>query len=154
MSWRLPMAADVLSAIEIYLSLAYDGPPPLAVRGRLDALRGVDDEKFFAQVSFERSPAVEPTKYCLRLGNRFYPHMKLVIERAPDGVGALYRADTHDRHVQPRADAPEAAALAAMSQKNQELAQRIESAWEEQGMLTFKMYLKQDLARRRAGQAG
>jgi hypothetical protein len=32
--------------------------------------------------------------------------------------------------------------------RNQKLAQQIEAQWEQRGVPTFKMYLKQDLARR------
>jgi hypothetical protein len=76
--------------------------------------------------------------------------MKLVIERSPDGSGALFHADTHDRHVQPPPDAPEAGAFAELAAKNQELSARIEAAWEEAGLPTFKRYLREDLARRKA----
>jgi len=39
-----------------------------------------------------------------------------------------------------------------MMEKNQSLASRIEAAWESGGLPTFKSFLRQDLARRQAGQ--
>jgi hypothetical protein len=150
MNWRPPEHAELWRAIELYLSLAYPGPAPVGVRSRLEALRGVPPESIYGDKSFEAAPADSPTKFSLRLGNRFYPHMKLVVERAPDGNGALFRADTHDRHIQPAAGSPEAAAFAQLMRENQGVAQRIESAWDENGLPTFKGFLREDLARRRA----
>jgi hypothetical protein len=150
MNWRPPEHADLLRAIELYLSHAYPGPAPSGVRSRLEALRAVSPELLYRDKWFEAAPADSPTKLSLRLGNRFYPHMKLVIERAPDGSGALFRADTHDRHIQPAAGLPEAAAFAQLMRENQSIAQQIESAWDENGLPTFKRFLREDLARRRA----
>mgnify|MGYP000446834360 CR=1 FL=1 len=52
-----------------------------------------------------------PIRYALRLGNLSYPHMKLIIDRSPDGKGYLLRADTHDAHIQPKAGSREQAAF-------------------------------------------
>ncbi len=154
MSWELPTPTHLWLAIELYLSLAYDAAPPLAVRGRLETLRPAAPGEIFQLPIFERTPPEGPTKYSLRLGNRFYPHMKLVIERSPDGMHALFRADTHDRHVQPAAGSAEAAAFADLARKNQELAQKIETAWDQNHLPTFKQYLREDLARRKAAAGG
>jgi hypothetical protein len=150
MSWQPPTPAETWKAIELYLARAYETDPPMGVRARLDALRSASDSDFYRLAAFERAPADEPVRLSLRLGNRFYPHMKLVIERSPDGVRALFRADTHDRHVQPKPDSPEAAVFAELARKNQDLAQQIESAWDESGLATFKRYLREDLARRKS----
>jgi hypothetical protein len=155
-------------AIHTYLSHAYDGATapsdnlpaetPSAVRARLDTLRSTPDEAFYDSPVFEvtAAPAATkdakepPTKYALRLGNRSYPHMKLVIERSPDGQSYLLRADTHDSHVQPKAGSREAAAFAKLAQINREVADRIEGAWEVQKLPTFKQFLRNDLLRRKA----
>jgi hypothetical protein len=149
MIWQPPDPADLWRAIDLYLSIAYPASPPTAVRSRLESLRAALPESLYASPSFERLPPASPTKLSLRLGNYFYPHMKLVIERAPDGSRPLFRADTHDRHVQPAPDSPEAAAFAQLSRENQSLSQRIEAAWDEHGLPTFKGFLREDLARRR-----
>ena len=148
MNWDPPPPAQVRSAIASYLAIAYDALPPLSVRARLDLLNNAAEADFYHAPVFERIPPGDPSKFCIRLGNRFYPHMKLVIERSPDGTRALFRADTHDRHVQPKPDSPEAAAFAELARKNQELAQTIESKWDDSGLPTFKQYLRDDLARR------
>ncbi len=76
--------------------------------------------------------------------------MKLVIDRAPDGHGHLLRADTHDGHVRPAPGSRDYHAFARLMDLNREVADRIEAAWEADGLPTFKSYLRDDLARRRA----
>ena len=77
--------------------------------------------------------------------------MKLIIGPTPTGDAYLFRADTHDRHVQVSPESPEYAALCEMLAKNHAIGTKIESAWELAGLPTFKTYLRQDLARRLAG---
>lgn len=146
--WQPPVPADIWRAIELFLAEAYDAQPPLAVRARLEILKTTPPADFFNSAPFERTPAESPTKFSLRLGNRAYPHMKLVIERSPDGRHTLFRADTHDRHVQIKSDSPEAKMFAELTRKNQEIAQRIEKSWEANGLMTFKGYLREDLEKR------
>lgn len=143
------MAKELNRAIATYLAHAYDGsPPPGAVRGRLESLSAFAATPFDCPV-MERSTGEDPPRFSLRLGNRFYPHMKLVVERAPDGLGHLFRADTHDRHIQPAPNSKEAEAFRELMAKNQSLAEAIEAAWEAENLATFKQFLRNDLARRR-----
>ena len=160
MCWHKPEPAVVWRAIATYLSRAYEGAPgphdvpggtPSAVRARLESLRLAPAADFYASPVFERDAADRPTKYSLRLGNRTYPHMKLVIDRAPDGHGFLLRADTHDAHCRPAPGSRDHQAFCKLMDVNRELADRIESAWEADGLPTFKSYLRDDLARRTAG---
>ncbi len=162
MGWHKPEPGLVWRAVTTYLAIAYDSPPgphgvpagtPSAVKARLESLRLAPPSDFFASPVFERDNAAAPTKYSLRLGNRHYPHMKLVIDRAPDGRGHLFRADTHDLHIRPAAGSPDAAAFAELSEKNRVIAESVEAAWEREGLATFKKLLRDDLERRRAGNA-
>jgi len=161
MSWPKPQPQAVWEAIEVYLSVAYSGgKPPSAVEQRLATLRNLACDDFFASPLFERGadaadakPAagaapVEPNRYALRLGNRHYPHMKMVIERSPDGRAHLFRADTHDRHIRPKPESREYAAFTELMKQNQSLAEQIEAAWAGRGLNTFKSYLRRDLASR------
>ena len=148
-SWKRPQPADLWRAIETYLAYAYDGPPPGAVRSRLATLRATPAAELFASPIFECIEQDGATvRYSIRLGNRFYPHMKLAIEPIPAGHDHLYRVDTHDRHVRPPPGSPEERAFADLMSNNQSLAESIESAWEQAGLPTFKAYLREDLARR------
>ena len=149
MSWQKPTTSAVWQAIDAYLALAYDGPPPQVVRARLDTLRAAGPDNLLDCSTFEKQSDAEVTRYALRLGNRWFPHMKLVIERSPDGQGHLFRADTHDRHIAVAPDSREYAAFRELRENNEALAARIEAAWESGGLPTFKSYLRDDLARRR-----
>jgi hypothetical protein len=147
-NWNKPSRQLMWRAIETYLRAAYDGAPSPAVTGRLESLRAVPDEFLYQSPHLEPTPKQDPIRFSLRLGNRWYPHMKLAIERSPDGSGCLFRADTHDQHIRPAPESREYAAFCELMEKNQRLASRIEAEWEAQGIPTFKSFLRDDLARR------
>ncbi|MCS7033142.1 MAG: hypothetical protein NZ561_04000 [Phycisphaerae bacterium] len=144
---NLPEPSQCLHAIQLYLSLAYDSDPSTTVLSQVETLRswpgGIYDSPIFARIGH---PIVQ--RYSIRLGNRFYPHMKFVLELAPGGQQYLFRADTHDRHVCPPPGSKEHVAFCELMKKNQAIAEKIEAAWAEAGLPTFKTFLKDDLARR------
>ena len=148
MSWKKPSAESTWQAIDIYLKHAYADHPPAAVRERVEKLKQAPPDAFFDSDVLERDTETPPSRYNLRLGNKLYPHMKLAIERSPDGKTHLFRADTHDRHIRPAPGSRDAAAFEQLMQLNQKLAEQIESAWAAAGLPTFKQYLRDDLARR------
>ena len=151
MSWDKPTPADFWKAVEIYLDAAYGGKIPPAVQTRTFTLRAFPQDDLYRCPVFEPAPKENPVRFALRLGNQWYPHMKLVVEQAPDGQASLFRADTHDRHIQVDSLSRDYAAFCELSQKNQSLAGRIEAAWEAAALSTFKSFLRNDLARRRSG---
>jgi hypothetical protein len=144
-----PNPAEVMRAIEIYLKLAHPGEPPFVVRSQLGALKTWQGE-FFKCPLFVPDLHTPPLRYTLRLGNQYYPHMKLAIELAPDESRFLYRADTHDRHICPATSAPEYPAFVQLMERNQKVSEAIETAWDQADLPTFKRYLREDLTRRRA----
>lgn len=159
MSWQKPPVPLLWRAIKTYLRHAYDGPVspagipatvPSAVRARLEVLSATDPPEVFDSNIFERDTPANPVRYSLRLGNRSYPHMKLVIDRAPDCRAYLFRADSHDTHVRPRPGSRDEKAFLQLMQENHKTADAIESAWEEEGLPTFKRFLREDLERRKA----
>jgi hypothetical protein len=148
---RWPESAVVWRAIEAYIKVAYDGAPPSAVRSRLETLRALDEQSFYDAAVFEKKGEGATSKILLRLGNRFYPHMKLAIEKRPDRHGSLFRADTHDAHCCPAPGSREFEAFRQLMEMNQTIAQAIEAAWETAGLTTFKTFLREDLAKRQDG---
>jgi hypothetical protein len=129
----------------------------------METLKSTPQDSFYDSPVFERQEASRasgdpapretlPIRYALRLGNLSYPHMKLIIDRSPDGQGYLLRADTHDAHIQPRSGSREQAAFAQLMAENRAVADAIEGKWEEAGLPTFKKFLRDDLERRRAAQ--
>ena len=147
----VPDPAVILKAVETYLGLAYDGAPPVVVQSQLRMMRTAGAALYRSAV-VTRDLANPPTRYSMRLGNRYYPHMKLNVELAPDDQTWLFRADTHDRHVCPPENSPEYASFVSLMEKNQKLSEAIEAASAQQGLPTFKTYLRDDLARRQAAQ--
>lgn len=135
-------------------------PPPSAVRARLETLKSTPNESFYDSPVFERQEAPRgadnaprdglPVRYALRLGNKAYPHMKMMIDRSPDGTGYLLRADTHDAHIQPRPGSRDSGAFAELMKANRLIAEAIESRWEQMSLPTFKKFLRDDLERRKA----
>lgn len=141
-----PPVATAWKAIDTYLAHAYPAAPPRMVAERLKLLRA--DASFYDSPAFERAPATEPLRLSLRLGNRVYPHMKLVIEKSPLGDGCLFRVDTHDRHACPEQGTPDYEAFCALMALNEGIASAIEAGWKQLGLPTFKTLLREDLARR------
>jgi len=145
----LPDPAETLKAIDIYLQTAYEGDLPLRVRSQmkvLDAWHG----PFFNCSLFVHDPHDPPTRYYIRFGNKFYPHMKLAVELPPSSNHFVYRVDTHDRHCCPAPSAPEYNEFRQLMDNNQKLAEKIEGAWDTAGLPTFKAFLREDLKRRQA----
>jgi hypothetical protein len=145
---RWPDPSIVWRAIDTYIRVAYGGPPPSAVRSRLETLKALDADSFYDAAVLEKKGDGPTARVLLRLGNRFYPHMKLTIEKRPDRHGALFRADTHDAHCCPAVSSREYQTFRQLMEQNQALAQTIEAEWEREGLPTFKSFLKEDLARR------
>ncbi len=144
-----PPPATVWRAIETWLAIAYEGAAPHEVSALLDTLRRHDPAAMFESPVFERGAGDPPMRYALRLGNRAYPFMKLVIERLPTRDTWLFTADTHDRHICPAPGDSEHGAFTELMDHNRALAAKIEDAWRAQGIDTFRGFLGDDLARRR-----
>jgi hypothetical protein len=145
MSWKKPEPSEVWRAVGAYLSLAYDDQLPAIVASRLQALRACSEADFYRSSVFELDSGTEPSRYALRLGYRFYPHVKLVIERAPNGTGALFQADTHDRHCCPEPSSPDYSRFRELMDQNQRFASAVEAAWARDGLPTFKQFLRRDI---------
>ena len=149
MKTDLPEPTQVWQAIDTYMGIAYEDPATPAVRSLLATLRSWAGPFYAAPVFVNTGDEAAP-RVSLRLGNRHYPHMKLVLEASPDRSQYLFKADTHDRHVCPPPGNPEHEIFRQLMQTNQQLAERIETAWAQQGLPTFKTFLQEDLARRQA----
>ena len=144
-----PDPALVQRAIDVYVKVAYPDGPPLAVQSMLATERTWAGHLTDAPV-FVKDDQKNTTKWSMRLGNTTYPHMKLIVERAPDGNGHLFRADAHDAHCCPPQGTPEHAAFRELMTRNQEVVSKIEKAWGEAGVPTMKTYLQADLAKRKS----
>src|ERR1700716_1295328 len=113
----LPDPETFWQAIKTYLSLAYEGPPPERVQSQLAMMRSWAGS-FYDNRPLVPNPSTPPTRYTMRLGNRFYPHMKLALDLSPDDSAWMFRVDSHDKHACPPSTAPEYAAFCDLMQKN------------------------------------
>jgi len=158
----MAMSAHILQrAIELYLGLAYPGgSAPAAVNARAQGVLGLDPAAEVPLSLLEMDSANSLTSYALRLGQPMYPHMKLVVEPAPqaadaarrDGPEYLLRVDAHDRHLHAPAGSPDEAWLSSVRASNKALGEKIEAAWSAAGLPTFKDFLRRQLmARKGAG---
>jgi CheY-like chemotaxis protein len=122
-------------AIRIYLSVAWPGReqeklPRIPEKGAGEALLAV-----FSDES-SRDPAVGSHRYALRLGNRMYPHMKLVLEEYLLPGEFVFTVDTHDE-IDLKPDYPDYEAWQDLKAGNRELKSEIERLWREDGVPTY-----------------
>lgn len=134
MSHALPKSSDFLRAVDLYLQKAYQGPPPSAVRLRVETLRAMPADEFYESAVLEKDNVRQPTKYFLRLGNQSYPHMKLMLMRQPGGNWA-FAVEEHDQlGTTPTPGSREYRFFAQMISHNRELAIIIEGNWTQIGL--------------------
>lgn len=142
----LPAVGLLQQAVGIFLELAYAGVPiPPDVLKRIEPIQAAPPAAPSQREWFEFAKAEGPNASLkLRLGQRNYPHMKLMLQPSPDLDGYLFFADSHDRHLFTAVES-EAAALATLRQSNAELTREIEKRWELAGIPTFQSYLRRAL---------
>jgi hypothetical protein len=139
-------------AVELYLAIAYaDAPIPPLVQRRLAWPETAATHELFTRPPFERAgklPGEGGTIYALRLGNHRYPHMKLQIQPWPNAAGFMLSVNTHDQVAGLDVGSADAEAFRELQEENQRLKERIERAWEENGLPTFLNYLRDYIQRR------
>jgi hypothetical protein len=147
-------AAHVVQAMQIYLSIAYSSGNVPENRRHFSQIGASHTlEECLALKGVEQLPSNPgvPPGYSLRMGNAFYPHMKLTIQPYDSAPGFVFGIDTHDQFKLAETS-PEKDAVRALQTKNQQIARSIEMAWEEVGLPTQSGLLRKYLAARRARQ--
>lgn len=71
-------------------------------------------------------------RYVLRLGNHFYPHMKLAVQQNDEDSDWFYHVDAHDDA--PTPIAADCSAWDILRQRNSEIAAAVHCAWELAGV--------------------
>jgi hypothetical protein len=84
--------------------------------------------------------------YSLRLGSVSHPHLKLQIVSCED-EDCVFSVDTHDKISLDSSD-PDLPRWVQLQQANRRLKEQIERAWEADGLMTFNMLLRRELARK------
>ncbi|MGH7149144.1 MAG: response regulator [Planctomycetota bacterium] len=127
--------AHFARALEIYLRLAHPGGPP--PRLRIPDLRSAHDAQS-ALARFEdetRAAGNRARRYVLRLGNARYPFMKLVVHEHLLAGEFTFAVDTHDE-MEVKPTYPDYDAWVRLRDFNRELKERIEEAWNREGIPT------------------
>lgn len=88
-----------------------------------------------------RTPEGQHRGYAFRLGSIHYPHVKLQAIINCDTYPCVFAVDTHDALRIPP-DHPDAELWTQLQQANRILKERIEQAWEAEGLLTFNAILR------------
>ena len=145
----LPRVHIIKKAIAIYLPLAYgEGKIPDVVEARVAPILASADSDEIKPEWFEPANKDGRAVYRLRLGQVAYPHMKLSVEESPDGTGYLLLADAHDMHLMAPETSPDAKFLSELRQNNAVLVEKIQSAWTQAGLPTFRNYFRAAMERR------
>ncbi|MCR9245486.1 MAG: response regulator [bacterium] len=141
-------AEKLEQAIAIYQDLAY-GKSGRNKRGKVDVPAAGDSDTLlgmFHKEVVETVPGHPCHRYSLRLGNRNYPFMKLVLQEHLV-VGEFYFAvDSHDQ-MDIKPDFPDYDAWMALRNFNRELKTRIEGEFAEAGLETCAVVRQQLVAR-------
>lgn len=143
---------DLRLAVALYMRTAYaTTEPPETIKRRLDWFESPLIEDILAHSPFERTPVRDdrPEGRALRLGNCYYPHMKLVITPWDWRRGKLLSVDSHDQLRISADDPEEKAALELLQARNARIKDEIESAWDEAGLPTHANFLREYLEERR-----
>lgn len=147
------LTAEVLQqAIAIYQNLAYGAAakprkPVDASSKSLEDLIGM-----FQKEQIEPIPGYPCVRYWLRLGNRNYPYMKLLLQEHLVVGEYFFAVDTHDQ-MDIRPDLPDFEAFMAVRRFNRELKRGIEAGFEAAGLDTAGS-LRRLVAERACGDVG
>jgi CheY-like chemotaxis protein len=121
------------SALAIYFRIAYGTQPRNGLR---EAAGSAPLDGFADETRREEGDEEPLQRFCMRLGNRNYPYMKLVVQEHMV-VGEFYfGADTHD-HLEIRPDFPDYEAWMKVKRFNLGLKRDIEQAFAAAGLPTL-----------------
>jgi len=154
----LPGTEALKDAIDIYLSRPY----PAGTDERISQKFTVPDDCDLAVWLIEAVGEPEPAdadidslrSIALRLGNEFYPNMKLRLTRPPGDDIFLLMVDSHDVMLTAPPGSPDQEALEELKAANATIAGDITGAWDAAGLPTERNYLRDKIrqARKRGDQ--
>jgi len=119
-------------ATDIYLKKAYPEGAPAGILSKADSLHQfhtVQELMGWGDLEHEKN------RHSLRLGNKNYPHMKLVF--MIKGNCNLFYVDAHDSHFEVNKDTPGYEGLVALRKVNKKLKKSIESTWMSENLPVF-----------------
>jgi hypothetical protein len=145
------LTTDLLGrACRTFLELAYPGGESTIPEQRRPFLRLSPDQPLAAVL--ERRdvcqtllhPGGSVRGYALRLGSTRFPHLKLQVIALDNAASWVFTVDTHDT-LKCTLTPAETEEWGRIQNENRKLKDRIERAWEGQGLLTFNAILRRGL---------
>jgi len=149
----LPRAEALQDALDIYLSRAY----PDGVDERISQKFTVPGDCDLAVWLIEAVGEPEPVdagidsvrSIALRLGNAFYPNMKLRLTRPPGNDVFVLMVDSHDVMLAAPPGSPDHEALEELKAANAAIAGDITRAWDAADLPTERNYLRDKIRQAR-----
>jgi hypothetical protein len=149
----LPLPAVLGDAIDMFLARAY----PDGVGEQVSAKFTVPDDGELARWLIETVGEPEPAdgdidsvrSIALRLGNAFYPNMKLRLTRPPGNELFLLMVDSHDVMLAAPVGSSDHQALEELKTANAAIAADVTSAWDAAGLPTERNYLRDKIRQAR-----
>jgi|GEM_PF-977069 len=149
----LPGAEILADAIEIYLACAYPAGPSERITDQF----AVPDDSALVEWLMESVGEPEPIgadiasvrSIALRLGNEFYPNMKLRLARPPGNNPFVIMVDSHDVMLTAPPGSPDHKALEELKAANAEIARDVTAAWDAAGLPTERNYLRDKIRQAR-----
>jgi hypothetical protein len=144
----LPDAETIHKAVDIYMKHAWITPPGEMFTSQLPPQGDFDPAEWIMGEMVEREyVGTERTlagmKFAaFRLGNTFYPNMKLRLSRIPNSSEFLFSVDSHDAILQAPEGTPDHAMLEELKSANAQIAEAILGEWDATGLMTERNYLR------------
>ena len=147
---------DLYRAINIYLTHAYGSTEaiPEQIANLLPKNPDFDPKQWIMGEMVERNPAEAPFEEVVtasfRLGNMFYPNMKLRLAKPPREEFFLLSVDSHDAVLQAPEGTPDYKMLEELKAHNAKLAGEIQTQWDKLGLPTERNYMRYKIQTARA----
>ncbi|MCP4375032.1 MAG: hypothetical protein GY794_02455 [bacterium] len=149
----LPRSEVLRDAIDMYLARAY----PDGVSEQISRKFTVPDDCDLGLWLLETAGEAEPPgsdidsvrTIALRLGNAFYPNMKLNMVRPPGSKEFLLMVDSHDVMLKAPEGSPDYQALEELKTANAAIVADVTSAWDAAAMPTERNYLRDKIRQAR-----
>jgi len=145
----LPTWQQLQLAISIYLKHSYgpNVPPNLSC---FTPVEEHDPAGWLMSSVTERDPADAPLEqvrsFALRMGNCYYPHMKLRLSRPPNEGFFLFTVDTHDAFLHCPLDSPDYEALEQVKRHNAKIAATVTAELDAEGLPTERNYMRRKIS--------
>ena len=149
----LPAAEVLKTAIDMYLARAYPDGPGEHIVAKFEVPQDGELAPWLLENAGEPEPAgadIDNVRsIALRLGNAFYPNMKLRMTRPPGGEAFLLMVDSHDVMLSAPAGSPDSQALEELKTANAAVVADVTTAWDAAGLPTERNYLRDKIRQAR-----